>query len=409
LRINLVSVLSLSIALTLISCLFFILQNKALAQNTPISNNQNPNYNIKPGSWVKYVINGPSVHSDNKFLELTVKGLLATSNPFFGNMTGTSSISSVKDIQWLQINITRISGDNITTRAEIKPLGSQPITFKPVSRNISSAPFPFILPKNVQIGERFPINSTASKIPSLIVNRTVQKDIGGHNVEVYELTGQQNIFNTTSGIATQSMITGDYDKITGLPLQLSFDFEGGFLFGTVTASLGISAIDWLGGAVTIPTTIHIDSNSSPSQIMNFYNQKIPFGKVAQLILNQTSLNSGHTPTSSEISLLNSINDELRSDGIEFLTSSYGTSDVCNPNSIKTAIVTCDQDAAFIHQLCSESAATIAAGTLNCPDSDTIHNSVDIYLQKRSISDPQTDALAYFRLANILGRLNPSNQ
>jgi hypothetical protein len=120
----------------------------------------------------------------------------------------------------------------------------EPIIFKPVSRNTSGSPFPFILPENVQIGERFPLNSTALKIPSLIVNRTVQKDIGGHNVRVYELTGQQNSFNRTSSIATQSTIIGYYDNITGVLLQISFDFEGGFFFGTVTADFGFSAIDW---------------------------------------------------------------------------------------------------------------------------------------------------------------------
>jgi hypothetical protein len=152
--------------------------------------------------------------------------------PFLGNTTGTSSLPSIKDIQWLQTNITRISGDNVTLLAETKPYGRQPIIFKPVSRNISAAPpFPFILPKSVQNGEKFPLNSTGLKIPWIIVNRSVQKDIDGHNVTVYELTGQQNSFNSTSGMATQLTIASYYDKVTGVPLQMCFGYEAGLIFG----------------------------------------------------------------------------------------------------------------------------------------------------------------------------------
>jgi hypothetical protein len=252
------------VAIILISVIFFISYYNnnnnnvlALAQNKQISNNQNPNYNynynIKPGSWVRYAINGPNVHSDNKLLELMGKGILSSilsripSADFAGSMTDKASLSSTNDIEWLQHNITGISGDNVTIQNEIKPYGKQPIIFKPVSWSISNSASFFILPKNVKIGERFPSNSNSSFSPSLIVNRTIQKNIGGHNVAVYEITGQRNSFNSTSNFATQVTRTSYYDKVTGLPLQDSFDFKvGSPIFGTVTGSMGWSAIDWSG-------------------------------------------------------------------------------------------------------------------------------------------------------------------
>jgi hypothetical protein len=219
-------------------------QTRAITTNVSFtSNNPNYNYNIKPGSWVRYAISGPHVHSDNKFLELALKGILANPLPFVvGNMTDASSSPSLKDIEWFQINITRISGDNVTTQNEIKPYGKQPIIFKPVSGSLSNFTFA-ILPKNVQIGERFP-SSSITFGSLLIVNRPVQKDIGGHNVAVYELTGQRNSFNNTSGSAMQTTVTTYNDKITGVPLQIFPELEVGSAFGTVNASIGFSAIDW---------------------------------------------------------------------------------------------------------------------------------------------------------------------
>jgi hypothetical protein len=226
--------------------LFFTSHNNTLAQNASASNNQisNYNYNIKPGSWVRYVINGPYVHSDNKLLGLMFKGLL--SSTWAGGISN-GSLSSLNDIEWLQSNITRISGDNVTIQNEIKPYGKQPIAFRPVSWSLSNSSFP-ILPKNVKVGDRVPTNiNSIFYSHSLIVNSTVQKNIGGHNVAVYELTGQQNSFNNTSNFASQGTITSYNDQATGVPLQISLGFEAGSpLVGMVTGSLGLSAIDWSG-------------------------------------------------------------------------------------------------------------------------------------------------------------------
>ena len=230
-------------AISMAIILFFISHNNALAQaqNTPTLNNQNPNYNIKPGSWVRYTINGPSVQSDNKLLGLAMKGIVSNAFPF-GNTTSLS----FNDIEWIQRNITGISRDNVTIQNVIKPYGKEPIIFKPVSWSLSDSTF-HILRKNVKIGEGSPSNSNSAFSPSLIVSRTVQKNIGGHNVAVYEVTGQRNSFNSTSKLATQFTITSYDDKVTGIPLQASFSFElGAPLFGTVSASLGFSAIDWSG-------------------------------------------------------------------------------------------------------------------------------------------------------------------
>jgi hypothetical protein len=63
--------------------------------------------------------------------------------------------------------------------------------------------------------------------------------------------------------------------------------------------------------------------------------------------------------------------KLRNESIEFFASAYGSGG-CNPNSIKTSIDTCDKDAAFIHELCSDNkSTTIALGILGCPTPDTI--------------------------------------
>jgi hypothetical protein len=70
-----------------------------------------------------------------------------------------------------------------------------------------------------------------------------------------------------------------------------------------------------------------------------------------------------------------------------------------------SIQTCDQDASFIHEVCGQSNITRGVCSANSPFVDEI---AEAYLQKRSISDPQTDAFAYFRLANILAKLNPSS-
>jgi hypothetical protein len=143
---------------------------------------------------------------------------------------------------------------------------------------------------------------------------------------------------------------------------------------------------------------HIDSNSSPSNLVNLYDQKIPFDKVLQLIVNQTAVSQNHTHTSLEILLLNTVRSEVRHNSGEFAS----TSGLCDPTSMKTSIQLCDRDASFIHKVCAQS--NIDNGL--CPP-DTV-SSADTYMQKQSISDPQTDAFAYFRLANMLAKLNPSS-
>jgi hypothetical protein len=264
--IGIITAITISITITLSSGLFFISRNNVLAENAPTSNNQNPNYNynIKPGSWVRYVINGPYVHSDNRLLELVAKGMLSSA------WIGTASHFSTNDIEWLQRNITRISGDNVTIQSEIKPYGKQPIIFKPVNFSLSNPILFPILPKNVKVGERIPTNDNST----LFVNRTVQKNIGGHNVAVYELTGQQNSFNTTSNLATQLTPTSYIDKVTGVPLQISIDFEAGSpLFGTVTGSTGLSAIDWSGRANSSSNSTNnaVNTNSSSNSTNNAVN------------------------------------------------------------------------------------------------------------------------------------------
>ena len=183
-----------------------------------------------------------------------------------------TSLSSTNDIEWFQRNITRISGDNFTIQGEIKPYGKQPITFKPGNFSLSNPILFPLLPKNVKVGERIPTNDNSTFLShSLIVNRTVQKNIGGHNVAVYELTGQQNSFNNTSNLAMQVTVTSYNDKVTGVPLQISIGFEAGSpLFGTVTGSLGLSAIDWSGRANSSSNSTNnaVSTNSSSNSTNN---------------------------------------------------------------------------------------------------------------------------------------------
>jgi hypothetical protein len=152
---------------------------------------------------------------------------------------------------------------------------------------------------------------------------------------------------------------------------------------------------------TFAAALLIDSNSAPTQILKFYDQKIPFDRVAQVIINQTAVNPSHTPSDSEILLLNSIENELKSvESIDF----NAIGGVCNPNSIKSSIEQCDRDASYIHEVCSQSA--VGNDSLTCQPA--MVSTANTYLQKRGIVDPQTDAIAYVKFADILGNLNISN-
>jgi hypothetical protein len=154
---------------------------------------------------------------------------------------------------------------------------------------------------------------------------------------------------------------------------------------------------------------HIDAASAPLDIfVKFYDPGISFDKVAQLIVNQTSLTHNHTPSESEISLLNGIDNELLNGhnySTEFssVSSNISGAGQCNPNSIKTSLETCDTDAAFIHEVCLQSA--IGNDTSTCKPNMISDSS--IYLQKRGITDPQTDPLAYNRFIDMVQTVNMS--
>jgi hypothetical protein len=225
------------------------------AVNTPTTTKV-VSHNIKEGQWVRY--NPPSIDikSNNKFFELIAKAVIGNKTQgLFANLTSnsTSSIKSLQGIEWIGINVTKVSGDQITTITEIKLHGKAPIISRPVVRNIpvngniakgESIPF-FALPADVKVGDRFSSIQNNGIMPSsVVVNRTLQKTIGGHNIEVYELIGKQNAYNQTTGAASETSATMYYDKQTGIPLEFSFGIDLGIFFGTVSANIRFSAIDW---------------------------------------------------------------------------------------------------------------------------------------------------------------------
>lgn len=206
------------------------------------------NYGIKEGQWVKY---GPlkiEVNSDNSFLKLMLKGMMANGWPFSeSNSVSPLGVRSINDIDWLLLNISRISGNEVTTEVTAKSKLSQnvssPFFTNPIAPSNNNGIYSLFLPKNTKIGDTILTSFNNEDFP-LTINNTLQKKYGNRIANGYEASGTINRYNETSGLASEITIYIFFDKFSGRPLEISFKFEAGTFFATAKFNAKISAIDW---------------------------------------------------------------------------------------------------------------------------------------------------------------------
>jgi hypothetical protein len=203
-------------------------------------------HNIHVGQWIKYGPLNIDIKSDNNYLGLIAKAMLSRGIPAFSASFPDENVS-LSDIEWTLANTTNIEGNQVTTSLTMKPKFSQNIstnylTVQLGSKNIIS-PFNLYLTKNTKVGDSFNLDFNGQRIP-MYVNRTIDKNIGGHSVSLLELSGTKNSLNETNGFATENQITLLVDRELGRTLEINVKLQAGNILGVVTIDVKMSAIGW---------------------------------------------------------------------------------------------------------------------------------------------------------------------
>lgn len=156
---------------------------------------------------------------------------------------------SLLDLDWFLINISKIEGNNLAISMSAKSKFSNDVitrTFANVNMldsSTSGTPSMF-LAKVPNVGETFYTNFAGTPFP-LYVNRTLDKYIGTHLVNGFEMGGTRTSYHETDGTAMETSINLFYGKQSGLPLQINLNSElGSPIYGTITLNVKIMAIDF---------------------------------------------------------------------------------------------------------------------------------------------------------------------
>lgn len=225
------------LAFTTIVLLFLVI--------APYSSTYSQGYNLHAGQWVKYGPMSVDVKSDNNYLRLLAKAMVSRSMQLpLSSVENTSML----DLEWILVNITNVEGNDVTFTLSAKPKFSQDVITRigePVNlHNVSgSNVFSLLLGKVPKLGDTYYTTYAGSSLP-LYVNRTVEKYIGSHLINGFEIVGSRNSYKESDGSASEATIKLFYSDQIPLPLEISLGIEvGSPIFGTVNAKAKLSAIE----------------------------------------------------------------------------------------------------------------------------------------------------------------------
>lgn len=198
------------------------------------------------GQWVKYKFTEFKVESDNEEMESAMKETMAGS---FTESMGVGDLT-LDDIDWVQMAVTKISGDKFTTLATARTLDGKDVKMPPETVEMSE-PYLLAIPTDTKKGDELYIMDESTLG---VVEGTVTRNIGGQKVEVLRVTSTTQESNPETGGTFETSVQMLYDKKTGVMLGMAFSgLAADPEMGLITFEFGITAVD-----ISKPSSIRDD-------------------------------------------------------------------------------------------------------------------------------------------------------